>query len=107
MLPYLYYADPIEGVDVYGERIAPSTYVSIGETMATKTRALKAHASQRQWLMKHHGMDQYVQSMKDWGALRGKEVGVKYAEGFRQHKGHPYPHDCILKRELGELVQTV
>ena len=106
-IPYLYYADPIEGVDVYGDRIVPRTYVNIAETISVKTRALKAHASQREWLMKHHGMDQYLESMKQWGKLRGKEVGVPCAEGFRQHMGHPYPHDCILQKELGDLVMPV
>jgi len=105
-LPYLYYADPIEGTDVYGNRVAPGTYVDIGKSIFTKARALKLHASQREWLMKHHGMDQYVKSMNDWAGLRGKEVGVKFAEGFRQHKGHPYPHDCILLKELGDVVKN-
>lgn len=107
MIPYLYYADPIEGVDVYGDRVAPRTYVTIKDTIAVKTRALKAHASQREWLMVHHGMDQYLQSMKDWAGLRGKEIGVPCAEGYRQHLGHPYPHDCILQTELGDLVTRV
>jgi len=107
MVPYLYYADPVEGVDVYGERIEPSAFVNVSSTMKTKTRALRAHASQRQWLLKHHGMDQYVKSMQDWGRQRGGEFPggpVRYAEGFRQHKGHPYPRDCVLARELGGLV---
>jgi LmbE family N-acetylglucosaminyl deacetylase len=104
MVPYLYYADPIEGMDYYGNAIAPSTWVDIAASMKTKSRALKAHASQRDWLMKHHGMDQYITSMQQWGAKRGKEVGAKYAEAFRQHKGHPYPHDCLFQRELGKLV---
>lgn len=107
MVPYLYYADAIEGVDPYGERIQPTTYVNITGTMAKKSKALQAHASQRDWLFKHHGMDQYIKSMQGWGELRGKEIGTKYAEGFRQHKGHPYPHDCILKQELGNLVHHV
>ena len=105
MLPYVYYADPIEGTDVYGDRVEPSTYVDIGKSMFTKTRALKAHASQREWLMQHHGMDHYVKSMNDWAAQRGEEAGVKFAEGFRQHKGHPYPADCILRTELGDVVK--
>jgi len=104
ILPYLYYADSIEGTDPYGQHIDATTHVDITASMATKTRALKAHASQRDWLMQHHGMDQYIKSMQQWAALRGKEVGVKYAEGFRQHKGHPYPHDCLLKKQLGSVV---
>lgn len=104
-VPYLYYADPIEGIDYYGNPVKPATYVNISRAMPVKTRALKAHVSQRQWLMKHHGMDQYLASMQQWGAKRGGEIGVKYAEAFRQHKGHPYPHDCVLQRELGTLVR--
>ena len=103
-IPYLYYADPIEGVDVYGTPINPTTYVDITGSMTIKTRALKAHDSQRQWLLKHHGMDHYVVSMQQWGARRGQDVSVRYAEAFRQHKGHPYPTDCILKQQLGLLV---
>ncbi len=104
MVPWLYYADPLEGVDPYGNPIAPTTYVNTGSTMTVKANALKAHASQRDWLQKHHGMDQYITSMKHWSSIRGKEIGTRYAEGFRQHKGHPYPQDCILQRELGDLV---
>ncbi len=107
MVPWLYYADPIEGMDPYGQRIEPTTYVNITSTMGKKAAALKAHASQREWLLKHHGMDQYIVSMQEWGRKRGAEAGVKFAEGFRQHKGHPYPHDCILQQELGALVKHV
>ena len=105
-VPYLYYADAIEGMDAYGNPIKPSTYVDITKTMATKTKALSCHATQRDWLMKHHGMDEYTRSMQAWGSNRGGEMGVKYAEAFRQHKGHPYPHDCILTKELGGLVKA-
>jgi len=104
MVPYLYYADPLEGIDVYGYEIQPSTYVDISKAMATKTKMLRCHASQRDWLLKHHGVDEYTRAMKAWCAKRGKENGTRYAEAFRQHKGHPYPNDCLLARELGDLV---
>ena len=84
--------------------VEPSTFVDISKTMKTKSEMLKRHASQRDWLMKHHGMDEYIRAMQAWGERRGSQVGAKYAEGFRQHKGHPYPHDCLLTRELGGLV---
>lgn len=103
-VPHFYYADAVEGIDAYGRPVQPTTLVDITDTMDTKTNMLKEHASQREWLMKHHGMDHYVETMQDWSAQRGKQVGVKYAEGFRQHKGHPYPRDCVLEQELGTLV---
>jgi hypothetical protein len=42
--------------------------------------------------------------MKRHAEDRGRDVGVKYAEGFRQHLGHAYPQDNILQKELGGLV---
>jgi LmbE family N-acetylglucosaminyl deacetylase len=103
-VPHLYYADPLEGLDPYGRLVQPTTYVDISSVMPTKTKMLHAHASQRAWLRAHHGVDEYTRSMKEWGRRRGAEVGVKYAEGFRQHKGHGYPRDCVLAKELGKLV---
>ena len=64
---------------------------------------LARHASQRDWLLKHHGMDQYLQAMRDWAAHRGRRCGVAYAEGFRQHLGHSYPQDNLLGQLLGAL----
>ena len=62
---------------------------------------LACHESQRAWLRKHHGVDNLVESMKDWGATQGKSAGVPYAEGFRQHLGHSYPQENILEELLG------
>ncbi len=62
---------------------------------------LAAHASQRDWLMKHHGMDHYVESMRTWCRHRGQQAGVEFAEGFRQHLGHSYPQDNLLGAVLG------
>ena len=42
--------------------------------------------------------------MKRFSEQRGKEINTGYAEGFRQHLGHGYPHDNILKTILGDLV---
>jgi hypothetical protein len=46
-------------------------------------------------------MDNYVQTMRDWSAQRGREAGVAFAEGFRQHLGHSYPQDNLLVELLG------
>ena len=37
-------------------------------------------------------------------SLRGSEVSICCAEGFRQHLGHGYPSENILKEVLGEFV---
>jgi LmbE family N-acetylglucosaminyl deacetylase len=99
-VPYLYYCDPIEGKDALGRAVEPSTRVDISGSMRLKEEMLAAHASQREWLRKHHGMDQYIDSMRDWSARRGREAGVAYGEGFRQHLGHGYPQDDLLGQLL-------
>jgi len=103
-IPYLYYADPVEGKDKLGTPVKPAMIVDISSVIDTKEKMLCCHESQRDWLLKHHGMDEYVNMMKAFGKKRGGEVGREFGEGFRQHLGHAYPQDNILKRELGDLV---
>jgi LmbE family N-acetylglucosaminyl deacetylase len=101
-VPYLYYVDPVEGTDKLGSPIKPGILVDISSVMDTKEEMLCCHESQRNWLMTHHGMDEYVLSMKRFAEQRGREINCSYAEGFRQHLGHGYPHDNILKSILGD-----
>jgi LmbE family N-acetylglucosaminyl deacetylase len=100
-IPHLYYCDPIEGKDLLGRQVAAGFAVDISSVIDTKAAMLAAHASQRNWLLKHHGIDQYVQAMRDWGSRCGKDYGVAYAEGFRQHVGHSYPQENLLGKLLG------
>ncbi|MFN7929279.1 MAG: PIG-L family deacetylase [Blastocatellia bacterium] len=99
-IPHLYYADAIEGKDIFGTAIKPGLYVDISTVIETKAAMLACHDSQRAWLLKQHGMDHYLAAMKDWSAQRGGEFGVAYAEGFRQHLGHAYPQDDLLSAIL-------
>ena len=103
-VPHLYYADAMEHKNLFGERIVPQFYIDITREMSVKTRMLKCHASQRDWLRKHHGMDEYVRMMQELSADRGREAGVRYAECYRQHLGHGYPQDNALGRILGALT---
>jgi LmbE family N-acetylglucosaminyl deacetylase len=96
MVPHLYYCDPVEGIDPLGNAVEPTTVVEITGQMPLKTKMLACHASQRDWLRAHHGMDEYLDSMKRHGARRGEQRRVDYAEAFVQHRGHSYPHDDLL-----------
>jgi N-acetylglucosamine malate deacetylase 1 len=100
-IPHLYYADPIEGKDPMGRTVDAGFRVDITSTLDLKRQMLCAHASQREWLLKHHGMDEYVTAMEEWAAARGREIGVAAAEGFRQHLGHSYPQNNLLGDLLG------
>ena len=102
-IPHLFYCDPLEGVNAFGNPIAPAFRIDITGVMADKARMLECHESQRAWLRKHHGVDNLVESMKEWGAKQGLAAGIAYAEGFRQHLGHSYPRDNILAELLGRV----
>ena len=106
-IPYLYYMDPLEGTDAFGESIKPTTIVDISTTIEVKEKMLATHDSQRNWLMSHNGIDEYIIAMKNFSSKRGKEISVNYAEGFRQHLGHAYPKNNLLKEELTSLTQTL
>jgi LmbE family N-acetylglucosaminyl deacetylase len=99
-IPHLYYCDPIEGKDALGRPVDPTLTIDVGAVIDQKAAMLAAHASQRAWLYKHHGMDHYVESMRAWGAHRGKAIGAAFGEGFRQHLGHSYPQDDLLGKLL-------
>ncbi len=103
--PALYYADPIEGIDAMGERRWPQFYVNITDAIERKKELLSHHASQRDWLRAHHGVDQYLNQMAEWAARFGAECGFDFAEGFRQHLGHGYPHEPLLQQALGSNIK--
>jgi LmbE family N-acetylglucosaminyl deacetylase len=99
-IPHLYYCDPIEGKDAMGSEVVADIGIDISAVIETKEVMLACHASQREWLRKHHGMDQYLMAMRDWSGQRGREFGVAFAEGFRQHLGHSYPQENLLGQVL-------
>jgi len=100
-VPYLYYCDPIEGIDPLGRRVQPTTYVDITAQLDRKAEMLACHASQRQWLLAHHGMDEYLEAMRRHAAMRGGEIGRPAAEAFVQHRGHAYPKEDLLAELFG------
>lgn len=95
-MPWLYYCDPIEGKDILGNWVKPTTYVDVSNCMETKFNMLACHESQRFWLKAHHGLDEYTRLMQEHSAKRGQEIGVQAAEAFVQHRGHAYPSEDLL-----------
>jgi LmbE family N-acetylglucosaminyl deacetylase len=103
-IPHLYFMDPVGGVDRDGRAIEPDFFVNVTAQMENKTAMLAEHASQRAWLLKHHGNDDYLKTMRAWTRENGRRAGVEYAEGFRRYKGHPYPQSALLEELLGAGV---
>jgi cytoplasmic iron level regulating protein YaaA (DUF328/UPF0246 family) len=48
-------------------------------------------------------MDEYLHSMKEFSEKRGADINKKYGEGFRQHLGHAFPSDNILRDLLSDF----
>ncbi len=95
-IPHLYYVDAVEHADLFGNPIPCDFVVDVGATYELKWQSFACHESQRAWLLKQHGMDDYMNALEKWTRKRGEEAGCEFGEGFRQHVGHPYPHDNRL-----------
>ena len=54
---------PIEGLDREGRRIVPNFCADVASVLDLKRRMLGCHASQRAWLARQHGIDDYLQQM--------------------------------------------
>lgn len=109
-IPCLLYCAPLGGTDIFGTPVPQSIFLDISSCIDEKSALLACHRSQREWLRAQHGMDEYVESMRRSGLELGREASkiagrvVHYAEGFRQHLGHPYPADNYLARLLPNQV---
>jgi LmbE family N-acetylglucosaminyl deacetylase len=103
-IPHLYFTDPIGGRDREGRPVPPDFAVDVGAGFAAKTAMLAAHESQKSWLLKQHGITDYVGSMVAWTRRRGRDFGVEYAEGFRQYRNTPYPRTPRLQELVAEAL---
>jgi LmbE family N-acetylglucosaminyl deacetylase len=101
-VPHLYYCDPIEGIDPLGHPVKPTTIIDITQQQEKKLDMLACHASQRDWLRAHHGMDEYLEATKRHDAERGRLINAPAAEGFIQHRGHAYPYNDLLSELFGK-----
>jgi LmbE family N-acetylglucosaminyl deacetylase len=103
-IPHLYFTDPAEGLDRGGRTILPQFVADVAATFEIKRAMLAEHDSQRSWLRKQHGMDDYLATMEQWTRARGALAGLTYGEGFRQYTGHPYPRTPLLQQLLSGVA---
>lgn len=101
-IPELVFVDPLGGVDRDQNPVQPHYYIDITSVYEIKCAMLSEHASQREWLRKHHGVDEYLDGLDRWSGERGREIGVARAEGYRRYLGHPYPSGDLLLRTIGQ-----
>ncbi len=103
-IPHLYFMDSTDGIDRDGQILRPEFLVDVAEVIDMKRALVGCHESQRNWLRKQHGIDDYVEKSIQWTANRGKLAGLAFAEGFRQYHGHPYPQSPLLQEIFEELT---
>jgi LmbE family N-acetylglucosaminyl deacetylase len=103
-IPHLYFVDSVTGTDRFGITMEPDFVVDVKPAMETKKRMLASHTSQRDWLRRQHGIDDYIETMEKWTRERGGIVGIDFGEGFRRYPGHPYPQTPLLENLLGYRV---
>ena len=105
-IPHLYFCDPVEGVDREGNPVPPDFVIDVGKYMETKREMLACHASQREWLRRHHGMDDYMEEMVRWTRAAGERVGIHFGEGFRLYRVTPYPQSPLLPELAGQVISV-
>jgi LmbE family N-acetylglucosaminyl deacetylase len=101
-IPHLYFMDPIDQRDRNGNPTTPDFTVNVGRTFETKRAMLAKHHSQRAWLQRQHGTDDYLMKMEEWTRACGAKAGFEFGEGFRQYRVHPYPEESLLQRLLAK-----
>ncbi len=99
-VPYLYYVDALGGADYFGRPIEPQFIIDVSQVFDRKLEMLACHGSQREWLRRQHGIDEYLEACRRFSEKRGAEIGAAHGEGFRQHTGHPHPGDNALLKLL-------
>ncbi|MBM3774576.1 MAG: PIG-L family deacetylase [Acidobacteria bacterium] len=100
-IPHLYFADSLGGLDRDERPLLADFYVDVAAHFRTKTAMLAEHKSQREWLLEHHGMDNYLVEMEKFSREMGRRGGLQLAEGFRRYRGHPYPQTPLLEELIG------
>jgi LmbE family N-acetylglucosaminyl deacetylase len=103
-IPHLYFMDPIGLRLRDGSPAAADFAVDVTSVMDLKRRMLEAHASQKTWLMKQHGMSDFTSGMEHQARRRGEAFGVAAAEGFTHYRHTPYPRSPRLQERLEGLL---
>ena len=106
-IPHLYFLDPDEGRDREGRTVMPQFVVDVSPYIELKKSMLACHESQRKWLQKHHGMDNYIETMEEWSAIAAGSAASPTARDFGSMDAIPIRdrHDC--RNLLGPIVKNI
>jgi N-acetylglucosamine malate deacetylase 1 len=105
-IPHLYFVDAVDQRDRHGNPLLPDFTIDVASIFETKTAMLAQHESQRAWLLKQHGVNDYLKQMELWTRACGNRAGIELGEGFRQYRVHPFPQSPLLQELLSEFVAS-
>jgi len=99
----LYHAMPHSLQGPLREKIIPGSFVDTTDVHPVKMEALKAHASQQDWLDASQGMNSYLKTADDLSRHVGKlSKKFKHAEGWRRHL-----HYGFSRTEMDPLAEVI
>lgn len=106
-IPFLYYWAPYGGLNYAGEVFPAHFLISLGENeIEQKKDSLKYHESQREWLRKHYGTDEYIDNMLEISRKWLKQFDLEestdnvHAEPFIQDLSSGFPTENLLAKLL-------
>ncbi len=100
-VPYLYYCDPSDGVDLFGRPVRMALVVDVTDVVEAKLRYMvlgRRTSAQAAELL---------EQVRTWGRARGRAAGCEAGEGFRRHEGRTFPDGDLLREVLGSRVHVV
>jgi N-acetylglucosamine malate deacetylase 1 len=100
----VYHAMPHGLRDPLRRRVWPGAYVNVSSVLKVKMAALAEHRSQQDWLDESQKMNQYVETMRNFGRQLGRmSRRYQYAEGWRRHLHYGFCAESAdpLRQALG------
>lgn len=82
-IPHVFFMDHIGGIG-----FEPEVYVDVSDVMELKSKMIRCHRSQDEWLRHMYDSD-YAEMLTAPSGIRGKAIGVPYAEAFRSLPLYP------------------
>jgi len=98
-VPHLYYCDPVELVDAFGQQVEPSLVVDISPVLEMKRQLIEQLLARED-----HAASARLRQWQTWARRRGEQAGFASGEGFWQHVAAPFPRDDLLREVLGTAV---
>jgi N-acetylglucosamine malate deacetylase 1 len=104
-IPHLYFTSAMGEATQHLKGQPADFGIDVETVFDMKKRMLCQHASQRRWLAKQHGIDNFLDSMEQATRIVGSRWGVNFGEEFQHHTEHPFPTSAMLQTLLAPVIR--